>query len=615
VPFAWAETGQRLRLRLDPDRTTGLVLALVPPEKLGRDDWGGHEVRLVYSEPEGAPAEMVVWTRQKIRDRAIITDKAALAELSVTVWPGGLFTVEDAAGRLLIQAPTPDLTAGSRMHLYALASAAATGAAASLVLHDIRLDRPEVTTGPDPSAPLQETAQTAVLFDGRLFAPRLVRYAAHGGDFAAHARIGEGALVVDVPEGNRWGKVGFHSPDPVIWLDRFEGDAEARLRLDFDPQRTSGFVVALTGNHSFIDGDPSNPRFVFHLRRTPEGGLRATRLLDYDQETEVLDLAGADMPDTVELVLSTAGVQVLAPGFPDDALPWPVLREGAGLRLHVYTHPEVEAQPVRMALTGITLTRRPSSLPPVLPLPAPGLEPLPQAVLFDGGEDPAWVPFSFVHEKTFADLVRYENGWMVAEVPAVSGWGRTGLLSDKPLVFPDRRLHRTPYRLSFTLDPDRTDGFSVGLSAVRAENVWSNRTAYFTFVREIRGAQAGRMKLTLETWSSVWSRHFDPDWIGANWDGTLELDLGDGWARVALPGAAVTGVGPVYVFSEYHIVLQTHGAGDYDGARAALARVTGGWVAPPLMDAMTRMILLDDADFDPAAFADLLGSQMTEDLP
>jgi hypothetical protein len=615
VPFAWASTGQRLRLRLDPARTTGFVLALVPPESLGRDDWGGHEVRLAYVEPQEGPPQMIAWTRQSERDRVTITDKAALAELSVTVWPGGLLTVQDAAGRMLIQAPTPDLTAGSRMHVYAVASAADAEAPVALALRDIRLDLPEAPPGPDPVAPLGDTTETATLFDGTLYAPRFVRYNAHGGDFARHARLDGGALVVEVPEGAAWGKVGLYSPDPVIWLDRFDGDAEVRLRLDFDAARTSGFVVALSGVHTLVGNDPSNPRFAFHLRRTSEGGLRATRLIDYDQDMQVLDLPGTEMPETVELVLDATGVQVLAPGFPDDALPWGQLHEGAGLRLHVYTHPEAEGQAVAMALRGITLTRRPASLPAVEPLAAPGVEPLPQTVVFDGRPDPRWVPFSFIYEKTFDDLVRYQDGWMVAETPDGSSWGRVGLLSDKPLVIPDRRLQRTPYRFAFTLDPARTDGFATILSTTRVEDMWGSRAVYVALARDIRGAQAGRMRLVLDSGSGSWSRSFDPDWIGANWDGALTLDLSEGWAQVALPGASIRGNAPIYLFGEYHMVMQTIGAGDYDGARAALARVTGGWVTPAFMDALSRMTLLDDADFDPAAFVDLLGGQLTEDLP
>jgi hypothetical protein len=47
----------------------------------------------------------------------------------------------------------------------------------------------------------------------------------------------------------------------------------------------------------------------------------------------------------------------------------------------------------------------------------------------------------------------------------------------------------------------------------------------------------------------------------------------------------------------------------------ALERITGGWMTPAMMTAQERMLLLDDADFDPDAYADLLGSELTEKLP
>jgi hypothetical protein len=322
------------------------------------------------------------------------------------------------------------------------------------------------------------------------------------------------------------------------------------------------------------------------------------------------------MPDRVELVLRPDGVQVLAPGFPDDPMPWPLLTEGTGLRLHVYTHPEVESQPVKMALRRITLTRTPSSQAPVVATAAPEVEDLPRRTFFAGAPDPAWEPFSFIYDKTFDDLARYQDGWLAAETPAVGSWGRVGLLSDKPLFLLDRRMHATPYRLSFTLDPARTTGFAAILSPNRVADMWGSRAVYASIVRNILGPQAGRHALILDTWNGSWARYLDPDWLAANWDGPLDLDLGDGWARLAIPGAAaIRGPAPVYPFNEFHAVVESVAPGDYDAARMALSAVTGGWVTPPAMDAITRMTLLDDADFDPAAFVDLLGAEMTEFLP
>ncbi|MCB6176703.1 hypothetical protein LHP98_00995 [Rhodobacter sp. Har01] len=604
----------RLRLQMDPAATTGAIFALIPAERAGQEEWGAHVLRLGYVEPEGAANELVLWERQQELGRFTVTDKAVLKDLSLWLRPDGSLTVSDASGAVLIQAPMTHLTAGSLLHLYALASAPNPEEAVALRLTGLRLEVVDLDTGPDPAAALGDAPETAVLFDGTLSAPHFARIWAHGGDFARDARIMDGALRVAVAEGNAWGKAGFYSPEPLVWLDRFTDGAEARLAFDFDAAETTGFMIALSGTTTMNGNDPSLPRFILAWRKGADGIVRALRHLDYDQDLLEVEVPQG-MPARVELVLTPMGIQVQAPGFPDEVLPWPLLAEGRGLRLSIYSHPAAENLPVSMVLKRIELTRTPGR-DPGEPIPGVGAEPLPEITLFDGKPDPAWVPFSLVYDKTFDDLTEYRDGWLVAEVPAIGGWGRTGLLSDKPLMTFDRRLQITPYRLRYTLDPDRTDGFATLVSTVRAEDMWGQRNLHIDLTRMIRGPRAGQWKLTVNSSNGDWTRYFSPAWMAAHWDGRLEVEFGDGWARAVLPGAvSIRGTAPIYVFGEFHVLMQSVAAGDYDGARMAVARLTGGWVTPRLMDPIQRMQLLDDADFDPAAFLDLLGADLSEDLP
>jgi hypothetical protein len=244
MPLPSADTVQRLRFRLDPEVTNGAIFALVPEGRAGGEEWGVHDIRIGFFAPDGGKAELVMWMRREEQGRYTVTDRSILSDLVLDLRPDGLAVLADAAGHVLLQGVMPDFTPGSAWHIYAEGSAPAPDHPVHFRLDSIRLENPE-WAAPDPAAPL-EAKQTVTLFDGQVIHPRYMRFNAHGGDFARHARMEDGALVVDVPEGQGWGKVGLASTDATVWLDRFQNDARVTLSFEFDKPRTTGFVVALS---------------------------------------------------------------------------------------------------------------------------------------------------------------------------------------------------------------------------------------------------------------------------------------------------------------------------------------------------------------------------------
>jgi hypothetical protein len=200
----------------------------------------------------------------------------------------------------------------------------------------------------------------------------------------------------------------------------------------------------------------------------------------------------------------------------------------------------------------------------------------------------------------------------------VNGWARVGLLSTDPILRFDSRIQRTSYRLRLKLDPARTDGFSAIFSTAKAEDVWGARAPYVDLVRQTTGRNAGKYRFTLNQGPyGNWTRMIDPAWIVGHWDGTVEIEFGMGWVRARLPGGvSLRGGGfPVGVATNFYMVVQSVGTDNHAPAKLALGRITGGWVTPPMMTAQERMLLQDDADFDPDDYIDLLGSELTETLP
>src|SRR5690606_4341868 len=120
----------------------------------------------------------------------------------------------------------------------------------------------------------------------------------------------DGALVVDVPSGNAWGKVGLLSNDPLVWLDDFRDDAEVRVTFTLDPARTTGFGLALTqtGWGGVGGNDPGPPSTRFYWIRATDGAS-ATAELHIDPHRE-----GDFFKQSLSPVAPTEVTFVLRPG-------------------------------------------------------------------------------------------------------------------------------------------------------------------------------------------------------------------------------------------------------------------------------------------------------------
>jgi hypothetical protein len=92
---------------------------------------------------------------------------------------------------------------------------------------------------------LKENEKKIVLFAGNL-GDIWLPYNGNGGNFSKYASFAKNELVVDVLKGNKWGETGIVSSNPVVWLDKLGKDGEIKIKVDFDPSKTTGFSI-LTG--------------------------------------------------------------------------------------------------------------------------------------------------------------------------------------------------------------------------------------------------------------------------------------------------------------------------------------------------------------------------------
>ena len=235
---------------IDPDRTDGFVLALA------HSGYGG-----VAGNPPGTPNVSFSWYRSRDGagaaaqvdfnphnagdfDRQEVAARAP-SEVRFTVRPGTV-TVS-AEGMAPVTRAFPVAADGAGLRLYAYSAVAEQNAPTRFALRSIRMHR---TPGPDAAAP-DPAPGVAPLPFAAIFAgvadPRWEPIGVAGGNFDSFARYADGALVVDVPAGNSWGKTGLLSAEPIVTLDSRVRIAPARIGLQLDPAIPQNLNVALSG--------------------------------------------------------------------------------------------------------------------------------------------------------------------------------------------------------------------------------------------------------------------------------------------------------------------------------------------------------------------------------
>jgi hypothetical protein len=609
--------GVRLSVLLDPQGTTDAVVSLVPAEAKTNDEWRYHHVRVgMHLEADDGPQTMTLWIAQQ----AVMTREiAAVPErIDIVLRPDDVVVVTDSGGKILLQGVLPGDVPREGYRLYAL-----SGVASKRGNKPVRMALKRIERGPEPfdvqvahDSTLDGTRRT-ILFDGGVLGRWLTPLAGQGGDFRKHARLEDGEVAVNVPAGSQWGKVGVYSPGAVLWLDSFGPGAEAAVTFEFDPARTTGFVVALSPLFNLKNNDPSRPHLWVQWNANEDGSGGKARVLitpDFPKAAWEWETT-AEAPDKVTLRISPDGVLVQGFGAPDERMPWKSVMPNMGFRVYAFSQPREAGLPVRMALRRITLDRTPGA-----PLPAnepAGVEPLETRTLFPDSDEGAWEPYG-IRGADFAKHGRLDGGQLLADVPADTyGWPKVGLVSRGPVIKFNERILHTPYAVRIACDPSRTSGVEVVFRSTKSGDMEKSAEVLASFVRHVSGPDAGAYILSLSGEHSTyhtWSRRVDAGWVEANWDGVLEVRLGDGWVEAGLPGGpAVRGTDlRTGKDREYHMAMTSCPATKNGASALAVERVTGGWVSPPGMTAEERWNFVDDEGFDAEAFINDLADGLPE---
>jgi len=182
-----------------------------------------------------------------------------------------------------------------------------------------------------------------------------------GGDLGRFARFESGKLIVNVPQGNSWGKTGIQSKQPIFTVDRSFAAQPGLILIKTDPALTTGFVVTLASSwhndvwvlqtvwvHVVSATDEGEGSVVFINTQGPE---------KYGSDG-LLPIKPVKAPEWVGLKVYPGKVALQVSGMDSPAvidMGW--ISEGTPVYLQVFSHPRAEGGPAAVAIDQIQVGR------------------------------------------------------------------------------------------------------------------------------------------------------------------------------------------------------------------------------------------------------------------
>ena len=488
MPARGSDRARAVSLRIDAARSNTLTLAFSPPEAAAADPYRASDLRLQIRHKKDGLGELKASKLGRRLDDVEFPWPAGAAELNVILRPNQVVELRDGDGDQLAWLPIAAEYGGREWVLQVYAQVPGKNDAALLDLHRVELrDWPhEVAT--DYSL-LTGEPRTARLFDGRSLAPRWSP-TWNTGAFRDVARLEDGALRVGWPkERKKVSRAGIYSLQPVLWLDRFRDEAQARITLHLDGAASRDFEVVLQQSHALAGNWPQRGSYAMTWRRQADGTYSLTSgPRDYEDQGEVLSGFEA-IPDAVTLIVAPKGISVKAGGRRTAPVPFAEAHDGAGLRLWAYAL-RPETGDAALVLRDIDLDQRQGpGLRPVWT--APGVPPLPQETLFAGRLSKGWIGESD-GDARFEDLAEEgAEGLTLARKAPKPHRHRIALKSAESVVDLDERIAETPFSLHFRFDPTVEDLAGRIFFAGEAEDVLKDPNYAITLRRLTSGPDMG----------------------------------------------------------------------------------------------------------------------------
>ncbi len=308
-----------------------------------------------------------------------------------------------------------------------------------------------------------QSQQEITLFNGEL-GKTWLELAWAGGDFQKFAHFENKELIVDVPQGNSWGKTGIRSAGTVFQFPEHDTDKAVQLKFSIDSERTTGFVYAI-----IPDNWDANKEWRSHIIRLQvnkeDNGETATASLWIEKKKlmsgsfpmeQLSEIAINIQSDKVVLVRDRNHNIILQGKITSNTNLYRY-----GYKVSAMTYAKEENSAVKLALKSIEMHQINFQKEDDLSLVSTKTG---KTILFDGelfGHN--WQ--QYVKAKTEFDTVaKLENGALRVDVPAEASYANVGIESTQPLIWLDQFGKATQRELEFDFIPELTSGFAIALS-------------------------------------------------------------------------------------------------------------------------------------------------------
>lgn len=483
-----------------------------------------------------------------------------------------------------------------------LVSAAVSG----MLLPFLGMSAAAEVAGANGAAVVAEEPGSEILFAGHLD-DRWRPFQAAGGVFERDAHFDGTALIVDVGPNNSLGIAGLSSTGPMMWVSDFSRHKATSVRARLDPQRSTGFAIALSVAAA---GDPAPPFAIVYWAMDPDRASSRARLHVHNGASESFDdvILPPQAPETVRITVRPYEIAWQMDDGDERFSFFEHARSDQAFAVHAYTYAAEPNAPVAMALREISVER---SAPSPTQSGSP-MHPIASKELFAQSDASQWVPLS-LNGGDYDRFAKREGEILVVDVPEGNWWGMTGIHSLEPILHVEPRSERAPYRFNLQSDPDRTTGIAFVLSAAPGAGMGGSLRAWSKIVRREDGRYD--MQLYQSGWYD-WTRSFD-----GPWDGRMTVTIGA--EETLLEVSSGTRIrAPITVSTGLDLFANIFTAPYRENGASALAlhSLTRERLAPGELGAGELWALIPEDAFEPADFltelrSDLISAILADPLP
>jgi hypothetical protein len=181
---------------------------------------------------------------------------------------------------------------------------------------------------------------------------------AAGGDYKRFGKVIGGKLEVSVPPNNSWGKSGIMSKDPFLTVDKSMETKPLKIVFDFNPAKTTGYVIALSTAKNADIWVNSNVWFYWIKTSALNG---STAMVDTQGAAETNSggfTTRGTAPKSITMTIYPERVDVLeSDGTQLSSKKLTQLKVGNSVYLYIFSHPAKQHDSSAFSLDSIKVLR------------------------------------------------------------------------------------------------------------------------------------------------------------------------------------------------------------------------------------------------------------------